>query len=328
MKNIHITAANLPPVGAIVAIKCAYAGGEFEVSAVDIKSTGHAILTLKDRANDWSVWPDVRSSGCTFIRMAKTPPLFKKGDIVRLITPFNDFGAFAAHGAQLVKEHTELVVLKNYGEFAGKGFEKIEVEIVKPHPLAERYNDQRIPSNCLELVKVIAPEPTVTFEAGDIVRLATPTNTFQAFSGISYGMYEQQVELVVVDNQGDPDGAGYETILVKVTADGAKAFSHRPFYLQEIKSTELELVRSVKAPAPTGPIEPTAPMTQKVLQLFRAKGDVTPLEAGGVLKCRSLPYQVFALKKLGHKITTTRKTDPIDGQVYARYTYHAPKTGE
>lgn len=103
---------------------------------------------------------------------------------------------------------------------------------------------------------------------------------------------------------------------------------------QRVHSSELSLTPSgdqrpdiiesfdeLSTPPMETPAEPTAPMTRKVLEMFRAKGSITALEAGGVLKCRSLPYQVFKLKELGHEITTEMKKDPMDGQTYARYHY-------
>lgn len=69
---------------------------------------------------------------------------------------------------------------------------------------------------------------------------------------------------------------------------------------------------------PAEPIEPTAPMTAQVLQMLRKKGDVTTIEAQGVLRCRSLSKRITELKRLGHKITRTLHEDHT-GQRYARY---------
>jgi hypothetical protein len=69
---------------------------------------------------------------------------------------------------------------------------------------------------------------------------------------------------------------------------------------------------------PAEPIEPTAPMTAQVLQMLRKKGDVTTIEAQGVLRCRSLSKRITELKRMGHKITRTLHEDHT-GQRYARY---------
>lgn len=69
---------------------------------------------------------------------------------------------------------------------------------------------------------------------------------------------------------------------------------------------------------PSTPIEPTAPMTAQVLQMLRKKGDVTSIEASGVLRCRSLSKRITELKRLGHNITRTLHEDHT-GQRYARY---------
>jgi hypothetical protein len=68
----------------------------------------------------------------------------------------------------------------------------------------------------------------------------------------------------------------------------------------------------------TTPVEPTAPMTAQVLQMLRKKGDVTSIEAQGVLRCRSLSKRISELKRLGHKISRTLHEDHT-GQRYARY---------
>jgi hypothetical protein len=81
-----------------------------------------------------------------------------------------------------------------------------------------------------------------------------------------------------------------------------------------------EIVQAEPAPSaiPTTPIEPTAPMTSQVLQMLRKKGDVTSIEAQGVLRCRSLSKRITELKRLGHKINRTLHEDHT-GQRYARY---------
>lgn len=80
-----------------------------------------------------------------------------------------------------------------------------------------------------------------------------------------------------------------------------------------------EEARLAALPAiPAEPIEPTAPMTAQVLQMLRKKGDVTTIEAQGVLRCRSLSKRITELKRMGHKITRTLHEDHT-GQRYARY---------
>jgi hypothetical protein len=87
--------------------------------------------------------------------------------------------------------------------------------------------------------------------------------------------------------------------------------------LHELKA---EVIHSPKAvsTAPATPIEPTAPMTAQVLQMLRRKGDVTSIEAAGVLRCRSLSKRISELKRLGHNISRTLHEDHT-GQRYARY---------
>ena len=69
---------------------------------------------------------------------------------------------------------------------------------------------------------------------------------------------------------------------------------------------------------PEVPVEPTAPMAVQVLQMLRKKGDVTSIEAQGVLRCRSLSKRISELKRLGHQISRTLHEDHT-GQRYARY---------
>jgi hypothetical protein len=73
---------------------------------------------------------------------------------------------------------------------------------------------------------------------------------------------------------------------------------------------------------PATPVEPTAPMTSEVLKMLRKKGDVTTIEAQGVLRCRSLSKRISELKGLGHRINRTLHEDHT-GQRYARYTLAA-----
>ncbi|TCR85512.1 helix-turn-helix domain-containing protein [Rhizobium sp. BK376] len=84
----------------------------------------------------------------------------------------------------------------------------------------------------------------------------------------------------------------------------------------------VELVTKPETVVPVEPIEPTAPMTASVLKMLREKGNVTALEAEGVLRCRSLNKRISELKALGHKITRTLQNDHT-GQRYARYIYAA-----
>ena len=76
--------------------------------------------------------------------------------------------------------------------------------------------------------------------------------------------------------------------------------------------------KHVPATTPAKPLEPTAPMTAQVLQMLRKKGDVTSIEAQGVLRCRSLSKRISELRRLGHRITRTLQEDHT-GQRYARY---------
>lgn len=84
------------------------------------------------------------------------------------------------------------------------------------------------------------------------------------------------------------------------------------------KDIEAAAMKAPK-PAPVAPKMPTAPMTKAVLEVLQAKGSLTGLEAGGVLKCRSLPKRICELKALGWKIGVVYKMDPRDRQRYAHY---------
>ncbi|MBY5849811.1 hypothetical protein HFN51_04465 [Rhizobium leguminosarum] len=94
-----------------------------------------------------------------------------------------------------------------------------------------------------------------------------------------------------------------------------------PATVQVIKSVAEIIAAAEAKPAPvvpSEPQEPTAPMTAQVLQMLRRKGDVTTIEAQGVLRCRSLSKRITELKRLGHNITRTLHNDHT-GQRYARY---------
>lgn len=76
----------------------------------------------------------------------------------------------------------------------------------------------------------------------------------------------------------------------------------------------------------TQPVTPSAPMARAVLDLIKAKGSLTSLEASGVLKCRDLPKRISELKSLGWPIKRELKNEvtmkggvPVKGQRYARY---------
>jgi hypothetical protein len=70
---------------------------------------------------------------------------------------------------------------------------------------------------------------------------------------------------------------------------------------------------------PAKAVEPTAPMLTQVLDMLRKKGNVTAIEAQGVLRCRDLPKRISELKQLGHNILRSFHVDHT-GQRYARYT--------
>ena len=89
----------------------------------------------------------------------------------------------------------------------------------------------------------------------------------------------------------------------------------------KIEGSEHDFIADINAGeiALAEPKVPTAPMTTAVLEMLPKKGTITALEAGGVLKCRMLPFQIKALRDLGWSIKTQLKKDPVDGQRYARY---------
>lgn len=66
------------------------------------------------------------------------------------------------------------------------------------------------------------------------------------------------------------------------------------------------------------PAEPSKPMTKAVLDLLKAKGSLTSIEAQGVLRCRALAKRISELRDLGWTIARELKTDTT-GQRYARY---------
>ncbi len=118
------------------------------------------------------------------------------------------------------------------------------------------------------------------------------------------------------------DGKGWTSILPE---DEVSSDHHKGGHLwyvdyHEIVGglDELANVAPASSDTPSKPVEPTAPMTAKVLQMLRKKGDVTAIEAQGVLRCRSLSKRISELKRLGHAITRTLHEDHT-GQRYARY---------
>ncbi|MDX0568138.1 hypothetical protein GOL81_23105 [Sinorhizobium medicae] len=60
------------------------------------------------------------------------------------------------------------------------------------------------------------------------------------------------------------------------------------------------------------------PQTKQVLDLLKAKGSLTAIEAGGVLRARSLAKRISELKEAGVAIIAENKLDHT-GQRYARY---------
>lgn len=65
-------------------------------------------------------------------------------------------------------------------------------------------------------------------------------------------------------------------------------------------------------------MERLAPQTREVLSLLKAKGSLTAIEAGGVIRARSLPKRISELKEAGVAILAETKFDHT-GQRYARY---------
>ncbi|PDT45333.1 hypothetical protein CO661_24015 [Sinorhizobium fredii] len=61
-----------------------------------------------------------------------------------------------------------------------------------------------------------------------------------------------------------------------------------------------------------------APQTKEVLSLLKAKGSLTAIEAGGVIRARSLAKRISELKEAGVDILAETKHDHT-GQRYARY---------
>lgn len=60
------------------------------------------------------------------------------------------------------------------------------------------------------------------------------------------------------------------------------------------------------------------PQTREVLSLLKSKGSLTAIEAGGVIRARSLPKRISELKEAGVSILAETKHDHT-GQRYARY---------
>lgn len=60
------------------------------------------------------------------------------------------------------------------------------------------------------------------------------------------------------------------------------------------------------------------PQTREVLSLLKSKGSLTAIEAGGVIRARSLPKRISELKEAGVAIIAETKHDHT-GQRYARY---------
>jgi hypothetical protein len=61
-----------------------------------------------------------------------------------------------------------------------------------------------------------------------------------------------------------------------------------------------------------------SPQCKEILALLEAKGSITSLEAGGVLRARALPRRIADLKEAGFKISRVLSNDTT-GQRYARY---------
>ena len=69
-----------------------------------------------------------------------------------------------------------------------------------------------------------------------------------------------------------------------------------------------------------------SPQCAKLLRLMKEKGSVTALEAGGVVRVRSLSRRIVDLKEAGYNISRDLKTD-TSGQRYARYFLEGELTG-
>lgn len=99
--------------------------------------------------------------------------------------------------------------------------------------------------------------------------------------------------------------------------------------------TKVEAINNTKAVAPPSnqriieaadPIAPKkvapsgylCPQAVEVLKVLKEKGSITALEAGGVLRARSLSRRITDLKQAGYKITRVLSKDHT-GQRYARY---------
>ena len=63
---------------------------------------------------------------------------------------------------------------------------------------------------------------------------------------------------------------------------------------------------------------PLSPQSSRVLDMLKAKGSITALEAAGVLRVRSLSRRIVDLKEAGHTIVRDLSKDTT-GQRYARY---------
>jgi hypothetical protein len=70
-----------------------------------------------------------------------------------------------------------------------------------------------------------------------------------------------------------------------------------------------------------------APQTYQVLRLLKSKGSTTQLEAGGVLRVRSLTKRISELRALGCSISSEFKRDHT-GQRYARYHFKDNKASK
>lgn len=152
---------------------------------------------------------------------------------------------------------------------------------------------------------------THNIKAGDNVKIITQILSYGAFD------FSTSKGRGTLPTMGDVlDVQRVRGNVLDVTFEHCK-FDDGQLISQGILHSDVELV--AEAPTEAEPVKPSAPMTSQVLKLLQTKGSLTALEAGGVLKCRMLPFQINRLRNLGWKIKTELKKDPMDGQRYARY---------
>lgn len=60
------------------------------------------------------------------------------------------------------------------------------------------------------------------------------------------------------------------------------------------------------------------PLTQKIFDHLRTKGNISGVEAAALYRCRDLPKRISEIREEGLVILREMKADPT-GQRYARY---------